>query len=300
MPIVSSGQVSLGAIATEFGGSVPHQLSEYHGKGNAPSSGEIQLAADFYGTANTYSIEYLIVAGGGGAPGSRGDGYGTGGGGAGGYREFGSTTLTAGAAGMTVTIGAGGNGNGIPWYGGNGANSGSNSSFNGNSSTGGGGGGGPFRNGYSGGSGGAGGWNKARFNNYARSPGGGNAGGYTPSEGNGASTGYATSNFHPNYKTQSGRGGEGGELATSDRTWLNGTVYASRGTVGGSGYSGTANTGNGAGTPSEYTYADVNRIGGSGVVIIRYSGAQRGSGGTVTSSGGYTYHQFNSSGTYNP
>lgn len=300
MPIVSSGQVSLGAIATEFGGSAPHQLSEYHGKGNAPSSGEIQLAADFYGTANTYDIQYLIVAGGGGAPGSRGDGYGTGGGGAGGYREFGSTTLTAGAAGMTVTIGAGGNGNGIPWYGGNGANSGSNSSFNGNSSTGGGGGGGPFRNGYSGGSGGAGGWNKARFNNYARSPGGGNAGGYTPSEGNGASTGYATSNFHPNYKTQSGRGGEGGELATSDRTWLNGTVYASRGTVGGSGYSGTANTGNGAGTPSEYTYADVNRIGGSGVVIIRYSGAQRGSGGTVTSSGGYTYHQFNSSGTYNP
>jgi hypothetical protein len=38
--------------------------------------------------------------------------------------------------------------------------------------------------------------------------------------------------------------------------------------------------------------------GGSGIVIIRYSGSQRGTGGTVTSSGGYTYHTFTSSGTY--
>jgi hypothetical protein len=33
-------------------------------------------------------------------------------------------------------------------------------------------------------------------------------------------------------------------------------------------------------------------------VIIRYSGSQRGTGGTVTSSGGYTYHTFTTSGTY--
>jgi hypothetical protein len=33
-------------------------------------------------------------------------------------------------------------------------------------------------------------------------------------------------------------------------------------------------------------------------VIIRYLGLQRGSGGTVTSSGGYTIHTFTSSGTY--
>jgi hypothetical protein len=38
--------------------------------------------------------------------------------------------------------------------------------------------------------------------------------------------------------------------------------------------------------------------GGSGIVIIRYSGSQIGTGGTVTSSGGYTYHTFTSSGTY--
>jgi hypothetical protein len=38
--------------------------------------------------------------------------------------------------------------------------------------------------------------------------------------------------------------------------------------------------------------------GGSGIVIIRYAGVQRGTGGTVTSSGGYTIHTFTSSGTF--
>jgi PKD repeat protein len=38
--------------------------------------------------------------------------------------------------------------------------------------------------------------------------------------------------------------------------------------------------------------------GGSGIVIISYSGSQRGTGGTVTSSGGNTIHTFTSSGTY--
>jgi hypothetical protein len=39
--------------------------------------------------------------------------------------------------------------------------------------------------------------------------------------------------------------------------------------------------------------------GGSGIVIISYLGPQRGFGGTVTQSGGYTIHTFTSSGTYN-
>jgi hypothetical protein len=33
-------------------------------------------------------------------------------------------------------------------------------------------------------------------------------------------------------------------------------------------------------------------------VIIAYPGSQRGSGGTVTSSGGYTIHTFTTSSTY--
>jgi hypothetical protein len=51
MAITGSGQVSLSDIQTEFGGSNPIGLGEYYDKGNAPSSGEIQLAADFYGTS---------------------------------------------------------------------------------------------------------------------------------------------------------------------------------------------------------------------------------------------------------
>ena len=38
--------------------------------------------------------------------------------------------------------------------------------------------------------------------------------------------------------------------------------------------------------------------GGSGVAIIRYQGDQRGTGGTITSSGGYTYHTFTTSGNF--
>ena len=38
--------------------------------------------------------------------------------------------------------------------------------------------------------------------------------------------------------------------------------------------------------------------GGSGIVVIRYPGTQRGTGGTANTSGGYTTHTFTSSGTY--
>jgi hypothetical protein len=68
--------------------------------------------------------------------------------------------------------------------------------------------------------------------------------------------------------------------------------------------SATVNSGSGGGGGA-YTYVggggnDAARAsnGASGVVIIRYAGAQRGTGGTVTSAGGYTYHTFTSSGTF--
>ena len=59
MALQSSGQIKLSEIATEFGGTAPHSMSEYYaggsnvpsGTGSIPSSGEIQLAADFYGTS---------------------------------------------------------------------------------------------------------------------------------------------------------------------------------------------------------------------------------------------------------
>ena len=62
------------------------------------------------------------------------------------------------------------------------------------------------------------------------------------------------------------------------------------------GSNGTANTGGGGYGGTTGTTTGYN--GGSGLVVIRYLGTQKGTGGTVTSSGGYTIHTFLSSGTY--
>ena len=52
MALQSSGAISLLDIATEFGGSTPHSISEYYGAASGvPSSGEISFD-DFYGTSN--------------------------------------------------------------------------------------------------------------------------------------------------------------------------------------------------------------------------------------------------------
>jgi hypothetical protein len=60
--------------------------------------------------------------------------------------------------------------------------------------------------------------------------------------------------------------------------------------TGSGGGGGGANSGGGGG--------HAGGAGGSGLVIIRYVGSQRGTGGTVTTSGGYTIHTFTSSGTF--
>ena len=61
MALQGSGQIALSDIQTEFGGSAPTALSEYYeAAAGIPASGEIQLAADFYGTANLFS--YTITS----------------------------------------------------------------------------------------------------------------------------------------------------------------------------------------------------------------------------------------------
>jgi hypothetical protein len=57
--------------------------------------------------------------------------------------------------------------------------------------------------------------------------------------------------------------------------------------------------GGGGGSSSPNNLNFTGAAGGSGIVIISYLGSQRGTGGTVTSSGGYTIHTFTSSSTYN-
>jgi hypothetical protein len=59
-----------------------------------------------------------------------------------------------------------------------------------------------------------------------------------------------------------------------------------------------ANRGGGGGGAGGSNTLRVGGDGGSGIVIIRYAGAQKGTGGTVTSSGGFTIHTFTTSGTY--
>jgi hypothetical protein len=61
-----------------------------------------------------------------------------------------------------------------------------------------------------------------------------------------------------------------------------------------------ANTGGGGGGGSHYNVTNKGGEGGSGIVVVRYAGPQKATGGTVTSVSGYTIHTFTSSGTFTP
>jgi hypothetical protein len=201
----------------------------------------------------SYSIDFLVVAGGAGGAGEIG-----GGGGAGGYRSS-TQTVNIGTV-ITVTVGDGGSGSALPGsVGGKGGN-GSNSSISGSSlttitSAGGGGGGtnlstvgSPTSVGNSGGSGGGG----AGSGEGPFAGGSGNTPSTSPSQGNNGGTGSATP---PNY----GAAGGGGASAVGN----NGT-----GSTGGNG---------GAGTASSITGSSITRAGGGGGAT--YNGGTPGSGG---------------------
>lgn len=69
MALQGSGQIKLSEIQTEFGGSAPTAISEYYAAASGiPSSGEIQLGADFYGTSN-----YSAISASGGSVSTSGD-----------------------------------------------------------------------------------------------------------------------------------------------------------------------------------------------------------------------------------
>ncbi len=141
MALPSSGNITLGMVRAEFGGSASNSLRDYYRGGSfvpstsanssVPTSGVIKLT-DFRGASNapyatggtvttssgwrihTFTgsgtlnvihggtMEYLIIAGGGGGAVRH-----SGGGGAGGYRT-GTQTVTSGS--KSVTVGAGGTG----------------------------------------------------------------------------------------------------------------------------------------------------------------------------------------------
>ena len=260
---------------------------------------------------NLYSATYLVVGGGAGAGGFDAR---SGGGGGGGVLS-GSTTFSLGVS-YSVTVGAGGTG-------GNGSTR--VQSTNGTSSvlstlataTGGGGGGltasfsDAFGNGLAGASGGGGGGANGIAGtggagtsgqgfaggagvNSATASGGGGGGsaavGVAGAAGAGGTGGAGVLSSISGTATNYGGGGGGGGQTTNGSGGAGGG-----GAAGATGTAGTANRGGGGGASGAGV---LGSSGGSGVVIISYLGAQKGTGGTVTSSGGYTIHTFTSSGTF--
>mgnify|MGYP000954709653 CR=1 FL=1 len=259
-----------------------------------------------------YAVNYLVVAGGGG-----GGGYNNGaGGGAGGLLTT-STTLSTGSV-YTITVGAGGAGGSAAS--GNAANGSASSISSIATSTGGGGGGGFDGSsggtaGSSGGSGGGGGAGSASAGGAGTSGQGfaggngtgtgtaaGGGGGGASAVGNNASSGVGGNGGAGVSNSISGAAvnyaGGGGGSTGSGTVGTGGLGGGGAGAISSTGTAGTANTGGGGG--GKYTGSGTfGGAGGSGIVIISYLGSQRGTGGTVTSSGGYTIHTFTSSGTYN-
>lgn len=278
----------------------------------------------------TYSTEVMIVAGGGG-----GGLHSGGGGGAGGLLYYGSQTpKTPNGSALTVNrttaysvvVGAGGAGSSgtytqVPGYGyvgndsafssytalgGGAGGSGGNSRVGGNGGSGGGGG-----RQFAGGSGttgqgfGGGYWGVGGAPNYPGGGGGGAGGVGTGGDSGVAGSGgvglYYSAFTHAGSPSGWFAGGGGGNLQdTSDSVGPQGAGGNGGGAngrnTGGVGNPGVANTGGGGGANNYNTSG--GGPGGSGIVILRYAGAQRGTGGTVTSSGGYTIHTFTSSGTF--
>ena len=279
-----------------------------------------------------YAVEYLVVAGGG-----SGGGQAAGAGGGGGYRSSvsgensgGGTSaesplkVSTGTA-YSITVGAGGaaitSSNVM-------GNTGSNSSIVGSGITsvislGGGGGATNSNNGLSGGSGGGGGnsnvglvyvggsgtsgqgyaggsANNGAAPSFGAGGGGGGAGGIGGSATAGNSNiagigGIGVSSSITGSAVGRSGGGGGWSRGTGATASSGGGAGASGNT--GTGGSGTVNTGGGGGGGSSDPTGG-SGAGGSGVVILRYQGTQRGVGGTVTSSNGYTIHTFTSSGTF--
>lgn len=66
------------------------------------------------------------------------------------------------------------------------------------------------------------------------------------------------------------------------------------------GGNGGTNTGGGGGGGSHYNFTNKGGDGGSGIIVIRYPGPQRATGGTISTVGSDTVHTFTTSDTFTP
>lgn len=292
----------------------------------SPSTAQLTNTWGTPALANSYVADsigvladYLIVAGGGAGGSGNSTEHGGGGGGAGGYLAFISQTINPGS--YPVVVGAGGAGV-VDARG----SSGASSTFNSQTAIGGGGGGVPNTTAFNGGSGGGG--SSFNFNTGGTGTSGqGRNGGNGQYYGAGGGGGAGAVGGNATQTGILGNGGNGGDGST----WLNSVAYAGGGgggsgtetgdVFGGTGGSGgggtgagvifatatvgtptagTANRGGGGGGGAALNFSrTTGASGGSGTVIIRYPGTvAKASGGTITITGGYVYHTFNSSGTF--
>lgn len=101
-----------------------------------------------------------------------------------------------------------------------------------------------------------------------------------------------------------GGGGGGNRWGVAGYTAISGAGGAGGGGRGASAFivpqitaeNGQVNTGGGGGTSDSDWPVAAAGAGGSGIVKVRYAGTPRATGGTITQSGGYTYHEFTTSG----
>ena len=279
-------------------------------------------AADSIVISNSYPVDYLVIAGGGGA-----NGFAHGGGGAGGYRNSYASETSGGNSSTeaspnfnigtvyTVTVGAGGIGNPNQIYG---ATGGSDSVISGTglttiTSVGGGeseadGGSGGGKNRYQG-SGGSGTANQghnggnhnggsAQDKTGAGGGGAAEAGGNATAQNSAGGGGNGLASSITGSSVHRGAGGAGGTRGEGAKTGGTGGGGNSQNT--GPGSAATANTGSGGGAGCLSGQYYPGAAGGSGIVIIRmattdYSGTHQ--NGTVTTDGSDTIISFTQSGT---
>jgi len=300
MPVGTTGQRPAGAFGEIRANSTTGNPEWYD-----PSTSQWQQFTQPAG----YTVNYLVVAGGGGGGSSNAAVSSGGGGGAGGLLAS-SITLSSGTA-YTITVGAGGAG-GVA--GNNNGVQGASSVISSIATAIGGGYGGNAITNPTGGAGGSGGGGANAAGGAATSGQGfaggtgavsstGGGGGASAVGGNssgtvGAAGGAGSANSISGSSVTYGGGGGGSGDTAGGAGGAGGGGAGGQGSGVSAGTAGSANRGGGGGGSSGNVSSNAGGAGGSGVVIISYAGSQRGTGGTVTSSGGNTIHTFTSSGTY--
>ena len=227
---------------------------------------------------NTTALGLTAIGGGGGASDHDSPNYPAGNGGSGGGGSGGRlSNASYGGLPGTGTVGQGNNGApaGVTWYPGGGGGSGAAATQTGSQQA----------------NGGVGTLNDITGSSLYWAAGGGGAG-YSTWGGNGGLGGGGGGAPRQGAGTTDGTGGSSAlnAGANAEIGALNSQTNKRGGAAG-------ANTGSGGGGGSHYNVTNDGGAGGSGIVVIRYTGTARAIGGTITTVGSDTVHTFTTSGT---